>query len=290
MKKGIDISTFQRNVDYNKLKKDGIEFAIIRCGYGREINQKDIMFEKHYEGLTKVGIPAGTYLYSYATSFGNAQKEIQNCLNLIKGKSFPVGVFYDLEDSKTVGKLGKYTITRMAQEWNNKISNAGYVAGIYANLNWFSNYIDIHKINNYKIWLAQYNSQITADFKPDIWQYTSKGKVNGINGNVDMNYLINDYIITTPEEKTKENKKTHLELLNEIIDGKWGNGLERRIKLIQAGYDDIYLQSLLNSYYKVAGEVINGKYGNGQDRKDNIRKLGYNSDLIQKIVNNILKG
>lgn len=87
-RKGIDLSTYQTKVDYQKLKEQNIDFAIIRCGYGKDKNQKDKMFEQHYEGLKNVGIGVGAYLYSYCTSLENSYKEANNCLEFIKRKKF----------------------------------------------------------------------------------------------------------------------------------------------------------------------------------------------------------
>lgn len=184
--KGIDISTWQTNVDYQKLKDDGIEFVIIRCGYGKNESQKDDMFEKHYEGCKKAGLKVGTYLYSYATSVENSIKEAENCLKFIKGKHFELPIFYDLED-KCILPLGEILITQCAIEFCKEIEKAGYKAGIYANLNWFTNYINVSKVKQYSLWVAQWNDKCTAKFDYDFWQYTSKGKVQGIEGNVDMN-------------------------------------------------------------------------------------------------------
>ena len=136
--KGIDISEFQENVNYNKLKEDGIEFAIIRLGYGKNLSQKDSCFEKHFAGLKNAGIKVGAYLYSYAYIKEGAKLEAQNTLNIIKGKEFDLPIFYDMEESKQTS-LGRKILTEMANEWCNIIKQAGFKAGVYANLNWFKN-------------------------------------------------------------------------------------------------------------------------------------------------------
>jgi len=197
--KGIDISTWQQNIDYNKLKSQGIEFAIIRCGYGKYLSQKDTMFERHYQGLKNAGIKVGVYLYSYVTSIDNAILEAQNCLKIIEGKTFELPIFYDLED-KITRVLGKEIITKCAKTFCEEKERKGRKAGVYANLDWFTNYINVNELINsgFKIWLAQWNNQITADFKVDYWQYTSKGNIEGISGNVDLNYCY-DNISNTGE-------------------------------------------------------------------------------------------
>lgn len=192
MRKGIDISYYQKDVEYSKLKEQGIEFAIIRCGYGKEITQKDKLFEKHYEGLKKAGIKVGCYLFSYCTKVENAILEARNCLEIIKGKKFDLPIFYDLEDEKTTGKLTRHEITEIAKIFCSEIEKAGYKAGVYANLNWFSNKINVKEIEKYYIWLAQWTEKHNAPFRVDFWQYSDKGQVLGISGNVDLNYQLTD--------------------------------------------------------------------------------------------------
>lgn len=192
--KGIDISVWQDNVNYLELKAQGIEFAIIRCGYGKNESQKDNKFEEHYAGLKYAGIKIGAYLYSYANTIEGAKAEVKNCLSFIKGKKFDLPIFYDLEDANTTGKANKKTITEMAKVFCEEIIKAGYQAGVYANLNWFTNKINVKELEKYNIWLAQWGvDKHTADFKVDIWQYTSKGKIKGINGNVDLDVSYTQY-------------------------------------------------------------------------------------------------
>ena len=247
MIKGIDISEWQTDVDYMKLKSQGIEFAIIRCGYGKNINQKDKMFEKHYSGLKYAGIKIGCYLYSYCNKVENAVLEARNCLEFIKGKQFDLPVFYDLED-KITKSCGRIEITQMAINFCEEIEKAGYKSGIYANLDWFTNLIDINKVANYKIWLAQWTTNPTKNFHYDYWQYTDKGKVEGITGNVDMNYCYID-LINYNTEKTIE------QLANEVIDGKWGNGEERKQRLTNAGYNYQEVQNKVNEKLKSVDKV-----------------------------------
>ena len=187
--KGIDISEFQQNVNYKKLKEQGIEFAIIRLGYGKNFSNKDKCFEKHYAGLKNVGIKVGAYLYSYAYEKESVKLEAENTLKIIQGKQFELPIFYDMEESNQA-KLGKQVLTQMANEWCKIIKNAGFKAGVYANLNWFKNYLEPNEIRSNKnyIWLALWNNdeKPNVQFSVDFWQYTSVGKVEGINGNVDL--------------------------------------------------------------------------------------------------------
>lgn len=241
MIKGIDLSYANKNVDYNKLKQDGIEFAIIRTGYGKDENQKDVLFETHYAGLKQAGIKVGAYLYSYCTSVENAEKEAENCLKHIAGKQFDLPIYIDLEEARTK-ILGVDAVTQIALIFCRKIRNAGYKAGVYANLDWFRNCIrpDALILENFSIWLAQWNDKITATFPVDIWQYT-----NNYNG-MDGDYLINDGILKEVKQGTNI-----YELAIKVILGEYGNGEERRQKL-GLNYNEV--QKIVNKIYEIIGD------------------------------------
>ena len=246
MLKGIDLSTHNRNIDYKALKNAGIEFAIIRCGYGKDEGQKDEMFETHYQGCKDAGIKVGAYLYSYCTCVENAEKEGQNCLRHIAGKQFDLPIFYDLEEQRTA-ILGIDAVTQIALIFCRTIKDAGYDAGVYANLNWYKNYIrpDALQIEGYKIWLAQWNNEITANFPVDIWQYTDRNEFG-----FDGDYLINENIMHVENvEKPVENIKA---IAVDVIFGKYGNGQDRK-NALGSIYNEV--QEIVNKIY----EVIEGK-------------------------------
>lgn len=125
-KKGIDLSTYQRNVNYMSLKADGIEFAIIRSGFGKNESQKDNLFEEHYQGLKNVKIPIGVYHYSYVTSLQNAILEARNCINFIGNKKIDLPVFLDVEESKSYN-LGKELLTNCIINFCEEIKNNGFI-------------------------------------------------------------------------------------------------------------------------------------------------------------------
>lgn len=262
--KGIDISTYQKNVDYKALKEQGIEFAILRCGYGKEAHQKDKMFEEHYRGCKEAGIKVGAYLYSYAKNVDSAVDEANNCLGFIKDKTFELPIFYDLEEDRTA-KLGKANITNLAKLWCKLIENHGYKAGVYANLHWFKNNIDVNELIycGYKIWLAQWASKPTTNFHIDYWQYTSNGFLAGIEGRVDMNESYDNI----PETKPEETKKTNEEIAEEVIKGLWGNGQERKDRLASAGYNFKAIQEIVNKRLNVSQKTYIVKKG------DNLTKI-----------------
>ncbi len=201
----IDVSAFQSNIDFNKVKKDGIKAVIIRAGYGREASQKDSEFETHYKNAKVAGLKIGAYWYSYADSVEDAEREAKACLECIKGKSFDMPVYYDLEDNSQTN-MGKATLTAIAKKFCETIKSAGYRAGVYANLNWFNNYLDYSELKKlYSIWLAQYN--VTNQLECDIWQNSSTGNISGVNGDVDTDIIFNENVISNDTTSDTENSK-----------------------------------------------------------------------------------
>lgn len=211
----VDISEFQQNIDFNKMKNDGIKAVIIRAGYGREVSQKDSMFESHYRNAKAAGLKIGVYWYSYADSVSDAEKEANAFMSVAKGKGFDLPVYYDLEDSSQIG-LGKSTLTAIAERFCNTLKRNNYKVGVYANLNWFNNYLDYKKLKaKYSIWLAQYNDR--AEFDCDIWQNSSMGSVSGYSGNIDTNVIYNDNILGKSDTKPEKPTLTY----RVFADGKW---------------------------------------------------------------------
>lgn len=288
MLKGVDLSTFQKQVDYKKLKEEGIDFAILRCGYGKENSQKDAMFEEHYKGCKEAGIKVGAYLYSYCSNVENAIKEAENCLYFIEGKQFDLPIFYDLEDRITK-VLGKNAITEIALRFCRRIEQAGFKAGVYANLDWFENYIDKYALidEHFKIWLAQwYVEKPTATFPYQFWQFTNKLKVAGLS--VDGNYCENSEIIDNATKQIEAPEGSIERLAIDVINGRYGNGEERKINLGSKYYDvQAYVNEIMlkNKIEFIARNVIRGDYGNGQERKD---ILGNLFEKVQTRVNQIL--
>lgn len=211
----VDISEFQQNIDFNKMKNDGIKAVIIRAGYGREVSQKDSMFESHFRNAKNANLKIGVYWYSYADSVNDAEKEAKACLECIKNKSLDMAIYYDLEDSSQL-HLGKTKITEIAERFCETVKENGYRAGVYANLNWFNNYLDYKRLKSkYSIWLAQYNDK--AELDCDIWQNSSTGRVSGYSGNIDTNVIYNDNIFGKSESKVAKPTLTY----RVFADGKW---------------------------------------------------------------------
>lgn len=189
--KAIDVSTFQSNIDWGKVKEDGVKAVIIRAGFKKT---KDNMFESHIIGARKAGLHIGIYWFGYAYTDEQAKEEAEFCLKVIKPykEVIDLPVFYDWEyDSMRYAvshevSPTKTSITRWNKIFCEEVKKAGFKAGVYYNLDYKKNYLDLSKLPYYK-WLAWYTDK--EDKTVDIQQYTSKGKVNGIKGDVDMDKL-----------------------------------------------------------------------------------------------------
>jgi GH25 family lysozyme M1 (1,4-beta-N-acetylmuramidase) len=192
--KGIDVSAWQGSIDWDKVKSQ-IDFAILRVGYGSDLTkQDDKTFKQNADACTRLGIPFGVYIYSYANNTVKAKSEAKHVLRLIKGYKLDYPVYYDLEDEATTGKCTKSTILAIAKTFENAISKAGYKVGFYANKYWWTTKLTDSYYNGFSKWVAQYNTECTYNGKYDIWQYSDKGSVKGIKGNVDMNYCYKTFV------------------------------------------------------------------------------------------------
>ena len=203
---GIDVSYHNGTIDWAKVKNSGVSFAIIRCGYGSDFrNQDDTQFINNVRGAQANGIDIGIYLYSYAmNTIGNdssATSEAEHVLRLLneaglEPSDLAYPIFYDLEESKQLG-LGSKKLGELATTFCNVISNAGYEVGIYSNLNWWTNYLTDSAFDNssWHKWVARYpgSNQATSSgvSGTEMWQFSDCGHVDGISGNVDMNF---DYV------------------------------------------------------------------------------------------------
>lgn len=193
--KGIDVSSYQGKPDWAKVAKAGYKFAILR------IHQKlgiDSSFEYNYKNCRTNGLLIGGYKYSYALTPAQAIDEAEDVIAALNGRGLDFPVFYDLEWSNQ-RKLGKQTVENIAVAFLVRIKKAGYKVGIYCNLDWYNNVLS-DALKQYDCWIARYpandNGSVQERLRPTVgvgWQYSSKGKVLGINGNVDMNVFYKDY-------------------------------------------------------------------------------------------------
>lgn len=196
----IDVSTWQRGVDWNRVKAAGIRAVIIRAGFG---TTKDNMFEDHYAGARAAGLAIGAYWYSYAYSAEQAVQEARACINVISGKAFEIPVYYDMEEDGQMA-LGRSVMTEMACCFIDTVQAAGRRGGMYSSPSWFADFIDYDLMRrlNYSIWLAHWASRPALE--SDIWQYGEDGDVPGVPGDCDVDIIINDAVIDSGDEPTPD--------------------------------------------------------------------------------------
>lgn len=190
--KGIDVSKYQGTIDWEKVKGDGIKFAILRAGFGKLITQKDPKFEEYYNGAKSVGLPVGAYWYSYATSVEEAKQEAKTLLEVIKGKQFEYPIYYDVEEMDQFN-LGKEVVSNIIKAFLEEVESAGYYVGLYMSTSYLNNFVNDDVKKRYTIWCAHYNVDAPGYKDCGIWQYSCKGKINGITGDVDLDEAYKDY-------------------------------------------------------------------------------------------------
>ncbi len=192
--KGVDVSKYQRDIDWNAVKASGIDFAIIRVGYrgwGTGALVEDSYFKRNIQGATAAGLKVGLYFYSQAVNEAEAVEEASMVLRLARGYNIQYPIYFDTE--KVAGNNGRADTISAAQRTANAVAfcetiqNAGYRAGVYSYASWFYNQLNMANLTRYSIWIAQYRENLSFNYGYDIWQYTSKGEVPGIPGRVDMN-------------------------------------------------------------------------------------------------------
>ena len=253
--RGIDVSEHQGKINWD-IVKGQIDFAILRLGWiGNHNNHTlDKYFERNYSECKRLGIPVGVYIYNYCKSEETAESGARWTLAQIENKQLDLPVYIDMEGDIT--SLGKDKLTDIVIAFNNIIESVGkYWAGVYANRNWFDNYLHKNIIKEkYTTWIAHYGiSPSKYEGQYDMLQYSDTGKVNGINGNCDMNEMYRNIIGEMQGiQDTQPNvpQKTNEEIAEEVRNGLWGNGEERKNRLEEAGYNYQVIQSIVNQYYK----------------------------------------
>ena len=190
---GIDVSKYQPSINWSSVKASGVNFVIIRCGYrgsSTGVLVQDPYFVSHIKGAKAAGLKVGVYFFTTAITEAEAIEEASMCAYLCGGYGINYPVFMDCESSNRPGynQLSSSQRTQIIQAFCNTLKSAGYTPGVYANKTWLTEKMNASALSGYKIWLAQYNpAGPTYNGRYDIWQYTSKGSVSGISGNVDMN-------------------------------------------------------------------------------------------------------
>ncbi|WP_169911635.1 GH25 family lysozyme [Clostridium oryzae] len=287
--KGIDVSKWQGTINWNKVKNDGIKFAIIRASYGKD--HKDPAFESNYSGAKKAGIAVGAYHYCYAKSTDEAKKEAAGFVSAVMGKTFEYPLVVDMED-KSLAELTKAALTDITNTFLSAVAEAGFTTMVYASKSWYDSKLDASRLMAHKIWIARYNDTLDYDGRYDIWQYSSSGSVAGISGHVDMNYLCTDIVsLKQPAKALQHNDKSckiknspailsvkdiqeRLNLLYRLhieADNKFGH---ETLKAVIKG-----LQIELNKLYK-AKLKVDGVFGPATRSKLIVVKKGMKGNMI----------
>ena len=238
---GIDTS-YANVVDWDKVA-DQIDFAILQCGYGQDrTSQDDKRFKQSAEACERLGIPYGIYLYSYAKNTAMAEGEAKHALRLAKGRQLSLPIYYDLEESSLGG-----VATSCMRVFGRAVESAGYWCGVYSGEYYYSKNLSL--VTAYTRWIARYNSNNgRATTKPStsnvaIWQYSSRGKVSGVNGNVDVNIMYVDLIKSVTG-------KDYIQAAKDVWAGKYGTNDERTAKLKAEGFDPRIVQHFVNRLVK----------------------------------------
>ena len=205
--KGIDVSVWNGNINWYQAKS-AIDFAILRIGYGREVSQKDAKFEANYNGCKTNNIPVGGYWYNYAKTVDDAKREAEACIKVLGGRKLDYPVWYDIEEN-SVFATGKENVSKIAETFCEALKAAGYKVGIYSSLYTFSAYFTDAVKNKYDRWLAHVGNggaplNQTSGTGQKMWQYSWKGNIPGISGDVDEDWSYVNYAEKKEEEAKPE--------------------------------------------------------------------------------------
>lgn len=300
---GIDISHWQGNFNFDKAKSEGVKFVIIKAGGGDCGLYTDNKFEHNYREAVLRGLKVGAYYFGAAKNVDRAKQEALSFISQIKGKKFDLGVYYDIEGAML--SLPRATLTNIAITFCDTVKAECPTVGIYASSSAFNNKMEDARLTKYIHWVASWNKskpKLNSGVPTLIWQYggeTNRIRSNKVAGVVcDQDFC---YFNIGIDDETGTNMKTNEEIAKEVIDGKWGNGSERKKNLIASGYNYSAIQKLVNSMVskgsksddktidEIAMEVIAGKWGNGSARKNAITNAGYNYSKVQARVNELSK-
>ena len=190
---GVDVSVYRGNIDWNKAKADGIEFAIMRAGYGKYVSQKDKYFDQNMKNAKAAGLPCGVYWFSYALTPEDAIKEADACYEVIKNYKLEYPVSFDMETESQM-KLPKETVAQIIEAFCGRMESYGYYTTLYTYASFLNYKVEDRIFDKYDIWVAHYNTNKPAfNRNYGLWQYSCTGSVWGITGNVDRDYVYLDY-------------------------------------------------------------------------------------------------
>lgn len=311
-RKVIDLSVWNNGspIDWKVVKEnvDGIILRIGYRGYGSSGSLKmDSKFKEYANNCVKYNIPFGVYWFAQEITELESIETAKYIANILKNYKLSYPIYYDVEYSGAKNNTGradslrKNTRTNCAVAFCEEIKKLGYIAGVYASEDWFNNKLDFHKLKDYSIWCSKWNNDDgTASLRPNIkyniWQYTSKGTIQGIKGNVD---------ISLDESAFITNDKSIEDIANDVISGKYGNGQDRKDKLIAEGYDYIAVQDKVNELINldkylstlIVGDIVtlrsDAVYYNGEsipqwvkNSKLYIREIKTNNNIVISTLKN----
>lgn len=308
MTRGIDVSRWQGDFDFEKALNEGWRFAILKGGGADDGLYVDGRFEENYKKAKKLKMPVGCYFFGYAKNENEAEKEAEyfyeSCL---KGKKFELPVFIDVEGEML--KAEKSALTKTVKAWCETLEKKGYFVGVYASLSVFENNVYDSELLRFTHWVAHWARECGYKNKDvlSMWQFggsTNLLRSNKVAGVVcDQDYMFIDFSGTIKRlglngfEKNETPNDDIDKIALEVIRGEWGNGEERKRRLEGAGYSYEKVQNRVNELLKadeksvdeIASEVIRGDWGNGEERKRGLKKAGYDYDEIQNRVNELLE-
>ena len=257
---GIDVSHYQKSIDWKKVAAQGKKFAILKCMYESKAHKIDEYFEENYRKCGIYGISRGVYIFIASSSIADPSGDAKALLKHLADRPLEYGIWLDYE-SDVLKRQGKEKIKKLTYIYADMFRAAGYHVGIYCNMDWYNNVIHPDLKKDFDFWIARYPKNDkgiyskSSTLKPskDIavaWQYSSKGKVDGITGNVDLNV---DYDGIVNLIGSSAYRKTNMEIAQEVRQDKWGTKYTkptRKELLTRAGYDYDEIQKLVNKLIK----------------------------------------
>lgn len=300
--KGIDVSGWQGNIDFKKVKSSGVEFVIVKAGYSTSTVPT---WETNFANAKNNGLKVGAYWYSYAKTIDEGIAEANAFIKALKGKQLDFPVYFDLEE-RSQFDLGKEFCTKLVEAFCGELEKAGYYVGVYSTTYWYTNYVEASVREKYPAWIADYRGKCYYTGTYGIWQY-GVGSVPGVQYDCDLDEGYVDYSVYIKEHGLNgypkeivppDIKKTVDELAREVINGEWGYGQERYDRLTEAGFDYYAVQNRVNEILyppkktvdEIAREVIRGDWGNGEERYRRLTEAGYDYNQVMRRVNEILYG
>ena len=264
---GIDVSHYQRDIDWKKVAESGKKFAILKAMYEAQSHRKDEYFEENYRKAGIYGISRGVYIFIASASISDPHGDANALLKHLADRPLEYGIWLDFE-ADVLAKQGKKKIEELAYIYASIFRSAGYYTGIYCNKAWYDTLISDRLKADFEFWIARYPRNDNGIYNPEsslrpaytravAWQYSSKGSVPGIVGNVDLDVDYDGIVNLIAKEPYR---KTNREIAREVLEGKWGTAKSnpsRKKMLTMAGYDYGYLSfSVFTKFCKI---ILTGK-------------------------------